>query len=149
MTADQPGTGQLAAAVRQVLPSVRAGLERLVRIPSVSADPAAAAQLRASAGEVATLLREAGLPEVGVLTVDGGQPAVLARRPAPPGAPTVLLYAHHDVQPAGPPGTGSAIRSSRPSGAGGSTPVAPPTTRRASPCTWRRCARTAARCQSG
>ena len=104
MTADQPGTGQLAAAVRQVLPSVRAGLERLVRIPSVSADPGAAAQLRASAGEVATLLREAGLPEVGVLTVDGGQPAVLARRPAPPGAPTVLLYAHHDVQPAGPPG---------------------------------------------
>src|SRR5215831_4328259 len=104
MTADQPGTGQLAAAVWQVLPSVRAGLERLVRIPSVSADPAAAAQLRASAGEVATLLREAGLPEVGVLTVDGGQPAVLARRPAPPGAPTVLLYAHHDVQPAGPPG---------------------------------------------
>src|SRR5215831_21060863 len=103
MTADQPGTGQLAAAVWQVLPSVRAGLERLVRIPSVSADPAAAAQLRASAGEVATLLREAGLPQVGVLTVDGGQPAVLARRPAPPGAPTVLLYAHHDVQPPGDP----------------------------------------------
>jgi acetylornithine deacetylase/succinyl-diaminopimelate desuccinylase-like protein len=104
MAADQADTGQLAAAVRQVLPSVRAGLERLVRIPSVSADPAAAAQLRASAGEVASLLREAGLPEVDVLTVEGGQPAVLARRPAPPGAPTVLLYAHHDVQPAGPPG---------------------------------------------
>jgi len=104
VTADQPDDGQLTAAVRQVLPSVRAGLERLVRIPSVSADPAAAAQLRASAGEVATLLRAAGLPEVDVLTADGGQPAVLARRPAPPGAPTVLLYAHHDVQPAGPPG---------------------------------------------
>jgi acetylornithine deacetylase/succinyl-diaminopimelate desuccinylase-like protein len=101
VTADQPGTEPLTAAVRQVLPSVRADLERLVRIPSVSADPAAAPQLRASAAEVAALLRQAGLPEVDVLTVEGGQPAVLGRRPGPPGAPTVLLYAHHDVQPPG------------------------------------------------
>jgi cysteinylglycine-S-conjugate dipeptidase len=101
MISDQPGAGPLTAAVRQVLPSVRAGLERLVRIPSVSADPAAAPQLQASAAEVAGLLRQAGLPEVEIVTIEGGQPAVLARRPAPPGAPTVLLYAHHDVQPPG------------------------------------------------
>src|SRR3984957_7869693 len=88
-------------AVQQVLPSVRADLERLVRIPSVSADPAAAPHLRDSAALVAALLEAAGLPEVDVLSVPGGQPAVLARRPAPPGAPTVLLYAHHDVQPTG------------------------------------------------
>jgi len=101
MSSDHPGTARLASAVRRVLPSVRSDLERLVRIPSVSADPAAAPQLRASAREVAALLRRAGLPEVDVLAVDGGQPAVLGRRPGPPGAPTVLLYAHHDVQPAG------------------------------------------------
>jgi len=96
-----PETGPLTAAVKHVLPSVRADLERLVRIPSVSADPAAAPHLRASASAVAGLLRQAGLAEVEVLTADGGQPAVLGRRPAPPGAPTVLLYAHHDVQPPG------------------------------------------------
>ena len=90
-------------AVQQVLPSVRADLERLVRIPSVSADPAAAPHLRRSADEVAALLEAAGLPEVDVLSVPDGQPAVVARRPAPPGAPTVLLYAHHDVQPPGDP----------------------------------------------
>ena len=101
MSSQQPGVGQLTAAVQQVLPSVRADLERLVRIPSVSADPAAAPQVQASASEVAALLSRVGLPEVDLLTADGGQPAVLGRRPAPPGAPTVLLYAHHDVQPTG------------------------------------------------
>jgi cysteinylglycine-S-conjugate dipeptidase len=98
---DQPGIRQLRLALQQALPSVRSDLERLVRIPSVSAEPAARPQLQASAGEVAALLSQAGLPEVDVLTVDGGQPAVVGRRPAPPGAPTVLLYAHHDVQPTG------------------------------------------------
>jgi cysteinylglycine-S-conjugate dipeptidase len=83
------------------MPSIRADLERLVRIPSVSADPAAAPQLRVCAAEVAALLRRAGLTQVDLLTVEGSQPAVLASRAGPPGAPTVLLYAHHDVQPTG------------------------------------------------
>jgi acetylornithine deacetylase/succinyl-diaminopimelate desuccinylase-like protein len=96
-----PETGPLTAAIEHVLPSVRSGLEQLVRIPSVSSDPAAAPHLRASASAVAGMLRQAGLDEVEVLTAAGGQPAALGRRPGPPGAPTVLLYAHHDVQPAG------------------------------------------------
>jgi cysteinylglycine-S-conjugate dipeptidase len=96
-------TLDLAGAVRDVLPSARADLERLVRIPSVSADPDAAPHLWASAGEVATLLRGAGLPEVDVVTAGGSRPAVLGSRPGPPGAPHVLLYAHHDVQPPGDP----------------------------------------------
>ena len=99
MTTPEP----LSETIRQLLPSVRADLERLVRIPSVSADPAAAPHLRDSAEEAAALLRRAGLADVQILTADGGQPAVLASRPAPPGAPTVLLYAHHDVQPPGDP----------------------------------------------
>ena len=89
------------AALARQLPDVRAGLERLVRIPSVSADPARRAHVRASADEVAAQLRAAGLADVAVVEAAGGLPAVIGTRPAPPGAPTVLLYAHHDVQPPG------------------------------------------------
>ena len=89
--------------VRTVLPSARTDLERLVRIASVSADPDAAPRLWASASEVAALLRGAGLPEVDVVTAGDSRPAVLGSRPGPSGAPHVLLYAHHDVQPPGDP----------------------------------------------
>ena len=91
----------LRAAVDQVLPSVRQDLERLVRIRSVSADPEAATEVQASAAAVADLASGAGATEVDVLSAEGGAPAVLARWTAPAGAPTVLLYAHHDVQPTG------------------------------------------------
>jgi cysteinylglycine-S-conjugate dipeptidase len=93
----------LRTALDQVLPGVRADLDRLVRIPSVSADPEARPHLEDSAHEVARQLETAGLPEVEVVAVEDGLPAVLARRPGPRGAPVVLLYAHHDVQPAGDP----------------------------------------------
>jgi acetylornithine deacetylase/succinyl-diaminopimelate desuccinylase-like protein len=97
----------LDAAVRAVLPAVRADLESLIRIPSVSAPAFDRAPLEASAQAVADLLRSAGMSQVDILRVDDpatgrpGAPAVVAHRPAPPGAPTVLLYAHHDVQPPG------------------------------------------------
>jgi acetylornithine deacetylase/succinyl-diaminopimelate desuccinylase-like protein len=94
-----PSAG-LRAALDQVLPGVRADLEQLVRVPSVSADPSARPHLEASADLVAGQLEGAGLPEVDVVSVEGGLPAVLARRPGRRGAPVVLLYAHHDVQPA-------------------------------------------------
>ena len=94
---------QIRAAVRDVMPSVRADLEALVRIPSVSADPARADDVRRSAEATAELFRAEGFDDVQILTAAGGAPAVVARRPAPEGAPTVLLYAHHDVQPDGDP----------------------------------------------
>jgi acetylornithine deacetylase/succinyl-diaminopimelate desuccinylase-like protein len=53
-----------------------------------------------SASAVAQLLREAGLHDVEIIT-EGGAPAVVGHLPGPDGAPTVLLYAHHDVQPPG------------------------------------------------
>jgi acetylornithine deacetylase/succinyl-diaminopimelate desuccinylase-like protein len=90
----------LVEHVRQVLPSVRRDLEDLVRIESVWADPARHGEVRRSAQAVATLLSDAGFGDVHTVS-EGGAPAVIARHPAPPGAPTVLLYAHHDVQPEG------------------------------------------------
>ncbi|WP_127784198.1 dipeptidase [Rhodococcus sp. X156] len=95
-----PSESELRETLAQVLPAVRADLEDLVRIPSVYADPARAADVQRSAEAVARLLREAGFAQVDVVS-EGGAPAVIAHHPAPPGAPTVLLYAHHDVQPTG------------------------------------------------
>jgi acetylornithine deacetylase/succinyl-diaminopimelate desuccinylase-like protein len=90
----------LVERVHKVLPSVRRDLENLVRIESVWADPARRGEVRRSAQAVATLLSDAGFGDVQIVA-EGGAPAVIARHPAPPGAPTVLLYAHHDVQPEG------------------------------------------------
>ncbi|MGB7507830.1 MAG: dipeptidase [Mycobacterium sp.] len=92
----------LVARVRDVLPSVRADLEALVRIESVWADPARRPEVQRSAEAVSKLLSQAGFDDVRIVA-EGGAPAVIARHPAPPGAPTVLLYAHHDVQPEGDP----------------------------------------------
>jgi cysteinylglycine-S-conjugate dipeptidase len=100
MTSPDTVSQQLRDAVQQVLPSVRADLEALVRIPSVSADPALKDEVRRSAEATAELFRAEGL-DVAILSSGGGAPAVVARKAAPPGAPTVLLYAHHDVQPVG------------------------------------------------
>jgi acetylornithine deacetylase/succinyl-diaminopimelate desuccinylase-like protein len=90
----------LVEQVRDVLPSVRRDLEDLVRIESVWADPARRSEVQRSAQAVANLLAAAGFDDVEIVA-EGGGPAVIARYPAPPGAPTVLLYAHHDVQPEG------------------------------------------------
>ena len=90
----------LVDRVREVLPSVRRDLEDLVRIESVWADPARHDQVHRSAQAVADLLSQAGFGDVRIVS-EGGAPAVIAQHPAPPGAPTVLLYAHHDVQPEG------------------------------------------------
>ena len=92
----------LVQRVRDVLPSVRADLEDLVRIQSVWADPQRRDEVTRSADAVAKLLSEAGFSDVRIVS-EGGAPAVIAHHPAPEGAPTVLLYAHHDVQPEGDP----------------------------------------------
>lgn len=77
-----------------------ADLFAFLRIPSVSADPAHRADVRRCAQWLAGAFREAGLSASAEET--GGHPAVLAQWQGAPGAPTVLVYGHYDVQPPEP-----------------------------------------------
>src|SRR5438552_10520344 len=85
------------------MPGVRTDLERLVEIPSVSAEGFDPDAVRRSA-EASREILEASGAQARLLDLEGAHPAVLATVEAPPGAPTALLYAHHDVQPTGPIG---------------------------------------------
>ncbi|MFI5060811.1 MAG: dipeptidase [Actinomycetales bacterium] len=95
-------------SVEQGMPSTIADLGALVRIPSVSWSAFDPANVATSAAAVATHLEATGAFDSVTVKqapiADGaelGQPAVLATRKAKNGRPTVLLYAHHDVQPQG------------------------------------------------
>ena len=83
------------------LERAREELDHLVRIPSISADPAHTDDVRASADAVQALMSDSGLESVRQIVVDGGHPYVVGEWTNAPDAPTVLLYAHHDVQPPG------------------------------------------------
>jgi acetylornithine deacetylase/succinyl-diaminopimelate desuccinylase-like protein len=73
-----------------------------LRIPSISAHPDHAGDVRNSAAFCAELLKDAGLEHVGLLETAGG-PAVYGDwLHAGPDAPTVVVYGHHDVQPVDP-----------------------------------------------
>lgn len=87
--------------VTALFPALQAELETLVRIPSVSADAFDQTHVAASAQHVADLFTAQGIADVKVVTAGQSRPAVIAKIPAPAGKPTVLLYAHHDVQPPG------------------------------------------------
>jgi len=112
MTSPEATRPELLAAVTEAvhtaLPVAIADLAKLVRIPSVSWSAFDPAHVAASAEAVATLARATGVFDTVFVSRSAigatstlGQPAVLATRSARNGKPTVLLYAHHDVQPPG------------------------------------------------
>src|SRR5690606_26253829 len=105
-------TSSRESAVREAatagIPAALADLGALVRIPSIAWPAFDQEQVVRSADAVAALVEQTGLferVEVARAAIPGtdevGQPAVLAVRRARNGRPTVLLYAHHDVQPPG------------------------------------------------
>lgn len=97
----QGTAARLETAVRARAEDAARSLEQLVALPSVAGrDPQ---DLRDCATAVADLLADAGAPVVELLEVADAPPAVWAEVPGPPGAPTVLLYTHYDVQPPGDP----------------------------------------------
>ena len=73
----------------------------LIRIPSVSSDPARKADMEACAERWRTLLLEAGADEARLMP-SAGHPLVYAEKRVSADAPTVLVYGHYDVMPADP-----------------------------------------------
>ncbi len=94
---DQPS---VATRVREGMPRLRADLEALVRIPSVSVPGRIDAPLLEAFELTSRLFAEAGVA-VDRLDLPDTAPVLTGEIPAPPGAPTVLLYSHYDVVPAG------------------------------------------------
>ncbi|MFJ5119821.1 dipeptidase [Kitasatospora sp. NPDC088548] len=93
-------TDELARRIAALIPRAKADLAELVAIPSV-ADPRQypPEKCREAAEWVAAAFTEAGLRDVHLEETPDGSHAVIGHRPPPPGAPTVLLYCHYDVQP--------------------------------------------------
>ena len=115
----QPGPGDTRLAARpspvpcddvatpdqyidQHLPLFHDDFAELIAIPSISTDPAKADEVRRAAGWVRQRMEQAGLAAQVVETQ--GHPLVLGRHVAGPDAPTLLVYAHYDVQPPDPLG---------------------------------------------
>jgi acetylornithine deacetylase/succinyl-diaminopimelate desuccinylase-like protein len=95
------GVEAAVAAARAGLADARSELEALVRIPSISSLPEHADDVVRCAEATAELLRHHGLTAVHLATIGTSHPYVIGECIADPKLPTVLLYAHHDVQPPG------------------------------------------------
>jgi acetylornithine deacetylase/succinyl-diaminopimelate desuccinylase-like protein len=101
MAPDTDGTNKALQHFKAQRDAYLEDLKALVRIPSVSFAGFDEKHVRASAEATAALLRERGFRNVRLLELEGCHPYVYGEVLEAPGAPTLLLYAHHDVQPAG------------------------------------------------
>jgi acetylornithine deacetylase/succinyl-diaminopimelate desuccinylase-like protein len=108
MNAESSRPQAVRAAAETGIPGALADLGSLVRIPSIAFPGFDVAEVCRSAEAVAALARATGVFDTVTIadaaipdTQERGMPAVLATRRARNGRPTILLYAHHDVQPVG------------------------------------------------
>jgi acetylornithine deacetylase/succinyl-diaminopimelate desuccinylase-like protein len=89
------------ALVPDLMRDARHDLDTLVRVPSISASPQHVGQVQSSAQLTAEMLTRCGLEDVRIVSVENSHPYVIGEFLHAEGAPTILLYAHHDVQPPG------------------------------------------------
>ncbi|NNC11636.1 M20/M25/M40 family metallo-hydrolase [Planctomonas sp. JC2975] len=93
-------TEDITAQAEALIPEVLDLLDRLVRIPSIAFPGFDPDPVHRMGEAVVELFQAAGADGVRLLEVPGGYPCAYADLPGPEGSPTVLLYAHYDVQPA-------------------------------------------------
>lgn len=96
-----PAEAAALQAARERADSYVQELADFVRIPSVSTETSHAPDMTTAAEWLAARVRRAGVPDVQIMPT-AGYPVVVGRWHAAPGAPTVVIYGHYDVQPPEP-----------------------------------------------
>jgi cysteinylglycine-S-conjugate dipeptidase len=91
---------EIRRKTRAMMPGVLEDLRDLIRYPSVAFPGYPAEPVHAMAEATVAVLKRYGLQDARLMDIPGGYPAVYGEIPPPPGAPTIMLYAHYDVQPA-------------------------------------------------
>ena len=93
-------TQDVRQAVHHTMPTTIDILKQLVSIPSVATEGYPRERVQEAAQCVEMQLQAVGFQQIRQLDLPGGYPAICGEIAGPPGTPTVLLYAHYDVQPA-------------------------------------------------
>jgi cysteinylglycine-S-conjugate dipeptidase len=101
MTEPQMTGAAIQEKVRALLPELTSDLVNLSRIPSISSTSEVSDEVLQAHDLVVELLHGAGVTHLQSLSLPGTAPVIVGEIPAPEGAPTVLLYSHYDVVPAG------------------------------------------------
>src|SRR5512136_737527 len=91
---------EILRKARALMPDVLEDLKSLIRYPSVAFPGRPAEPVNAMADATVRVLKRYGLRDVRLLEIPGGYPAVYGEILPPVGAPTIMIYAHYDVQPA-------------------------------------------------
>lgn len=100
MTDTESAHPGIEGRVAELMPGIMADLERLVAIPSIAFPGYPAEPVHQMAQETLALLQQAGVTNARLMDVPTGYPPIYGEIPGPEGTPTVVLYAHYDVQPA-------------------------------------------------